>query len=41
MDDPNIDLQSDHYFMGDALRQAIEQWGRLLCPGAELILAPS
>jgi hypothetical protein len=41
MDDPNIVLQSDHYFMGDALRQAIEQWGRLLCPGAELILAPS
>ena len=27
MDEPIIDLQSDHYFMGEALRQAARAYG--------------
>src|SRR5258707_5702263 len=32
MDEPIIDLQSDHYFMGEALRQAGNAWQALEVP---------
>ena len=33
-DEPIIDLSSDDYFMGEALRQAMKAWNAEECPSA-------